>query len=272
MKSIAFLATATIAMAGTAFAKIGTPVETHDGGEMFFSLFSQSAGTTYQLDTGVLVMDFPALANNSFGTLWRFSLDATNDAAFAAFLVATGPASDISFSLMGGDNSGVTAASRSLITTVRHGGDVDSITNGNLVNGMSAMTTNYLDGISGVNSKHPAGMLSNGSSFFTQAEGNGHYYTAQTDTLSGNLAIGNDNRLGTLTAVYQFTRSSTGSLGDANEALLGFLDVRQVSRDQYDVDFGFRPLTSEAPEPSSMVLALIGLVAFGALADRRRAD
>jgi len=267
MKSIAFLATATIAMAGTAFAKIGTPTETPDGGEMFFSLFSQSAGASYQLDTGILHEDFVTLAPT--GGFWRVTLDASNDAAFASFLEATGSASDVRYSLMGGDNSGVTAAARSLITTVRAGADVEAITNGNLVNGMLAMTNNYL---SGVNSKHPAGMSSNGSSFFTQAEGNGHYYTAQTDTLSGNFAIGNDNRLGTLTAVYQFTRSSTSSLGDANEALLGFLDVRQVSPDQYDVDFGFRPLTSEAPEPSSMVLALIGLVAAGALAARRRAE
>lgn len=268
MKSIAFLATATIAMAGTAFAKIGTPTERSEGGEMFFSLFSPSAGATYQLDTGILVKDFLTLAETSF---WRVTLDASSDAAFASFLEATGSASDIRYSLMGGDNVGVAAAARSLITTVRQGGDVESITNGNLVNGMFAMTNNYLGG-AGVNSKHPASMLTNGSSFFTQAEGNGHYYTRQIDTLSGYFAIGNDNLLGTMAPVHHFTRSSTASLGNANGVVLSSMYVQRISADQYDVNFGALPLTSETPEPSSMVLALISLGALGALAARRRAD
>ena len=268
MKSIAFFATAAIAMAGTAFAKIGTPTETTQGGEMVLSLFSKSAGTSYQLDTGLLYKNFAIQGPTDF---WRVTLDANNDAAFASFLSATGSASDISYSLMGGDNSGVTAAARSLITTVRYGGDVETITNGNLVNGMFAMTNNYLGG-GGVNSKHPASMLSNGSSFFTQAEGNGHYYTRQIDTLSGYFAIGNDNMLGTMASVHHFTRSSTASLGKANEVVLSSMYVQQISADQYDVNFGALPLTSDTPEPSTMVLALISLGAFGALATRRRAE
>lgn len=267
MKSIAFLVTATIAMAGTAFAKIGTPTETPEGGEMFFSLFSQSAGATYQLDTGILVKDFLTLAPT--GGFWRVTLDASSDAAFASFLEATGSASDIRYSLMGGDNIGVAAEARSLITTVRAGGDVEAITNGNLVNGMLAMTNNYL---SRVNTKHSAGMSSNGSSFFTQAEGSGHYYAGQIDTLGGHFAIGNDNLLGAMAPVHHFTRSSTASLGNANDMALSFMYAQTISADQYDVHFGALPLTSDTPEPSSMVLGLIGLGACGALAARRRAE
>ena len=266
MKIKTLVAAAAFAATGSAFAMIGNPTVTTDGGEMSLHLFSQSAEATYQFDTGVLFKDFnlAALAKAAPSpTPYTYSttLNTATDTAFASFLALAGSASDLSFAFWGGDNSGPTAAGRSLVSTIRAGGNVSGITNGNLVDSMNQMG-NYLSAVNG-----KQGLVTNGSSFFTQAEGAGHYYVNDKTTMLGKWPVGNDGLMGTTLDVYSFVRSSTSSLGDAVETKIGTFTVSQLNDTQYSVEFSTPP--SPVPEPTSMALALVGLGALGMMARRR---
>lgn len=265
MKIKTLVAVAAFAVTGTAFAKIGSPAETATGGEMSLHIFSQSAEATYQFDSGVLFNDFnlAALAATP-GTpySWNATLDAATDTNFASFLALAGSASDLSFAFWGGDNNGVTASSRNMVSTVRAGGDAGLITNGNMVDSMNQMQ-NY---IAIVNGKQGGGFAANGSSFFTQSEGAGHYYVNDKPTMNTKFPIGNDGSVGTTLKVYSFARSSTALLGDAIETEIGEFSINRLNDTQYSVAF-----TTPVPEPTSMALALVGLGALGMMARRRRA-
>ena len=266
MKIKTLVAAAAFAVTGSAFAAIGNPTATTDGGEMSFHLFSQSAEATYQLDSGIWFKDFNlgVAAASVSGTpySWNATLDTATDTAFASFLALAGSASDLSFAFWGGDNSGVTAAARSMVSTVRVGGDASVITNGNMAESMNQMG-NYL---SIVNGKQGGGVVANGSSFFTQSEGAGHYYVNDKPTMATKWPIGNDGSVGTTLKVYSFVRSSTSLGGDAIEKEIGQFDVTRLNDTQYSVAF-----TTAVPEPTSMALALVGLGALGMIARRRRA-
>ena len=263
------VAAAAFAVTGSAFAAIGNPTVTSDGGEMSLHMFSESAEVTYQFDTGVLFKDFhlnalTATNNNTLYT-WNTTLNAATDTAFASFLAVAGSASDLSFAFWGGDNSGVvsTPALRSMVSTVRVGADTSGVTSGNLIDSMNQMG-NYL---SIVNGKQGGGVAANGSSFFTKAEGAGHYYVNDKTTMLGKWPVGNDGLMGTTLDVYSFVRSSTSSLGDATETKIGIFTVSQLNDTQYSVEFSTPP--SAVPEPTSMALALVGLAGLGVMARRR---
>jgi MYXO-CTERM domain-containing protein len=262
MKIKTLVAAAAFAVTGSAFAAIGNPTATTTGGEMSVHLFSESAEVTYQMDTGVLFSIFnpAALAGNGYS--YSKILDTTTDTAFASFLAVAGSATDLSFAFWGGDNSGVPANSRSMVSTIRAGGDPSTIKNGNLVDAMGQIG-NYL---SAVNAKQGGGTVANGSSFFTKAEGAGHYYVNDKPTMLGQFPIGNDGLVGTQLEVYSFVRGTTAPLEDAIETKIGKFTVDKLSATQYSVNF-----TTAVPEPTSMALALVGLGALGMMARRRRA-
>lgn len=276
MKLKALVIAAAFAVTGTAFAKIGSVVETADGGEMNLNLFSLSGEATYQLDSGILFKDFnlnafAKLPDSTTPYTWSTTLDTATDVAFASFVAVAGSATDLSFSFFGGDNNGVSAAQRGMTTTVRAGGNVAVITNGNIVDGNNQLQT-YM---AAVNGKHPAGVATNGSSFFTKAEGAGHYYTNDRTTLLNKFPIGNDGLVGTSLDVYSFVRSSTSLGGDAIETKLGTFNVAQLNATQYSVSFSTpvtEVITPSVPEPTSLALSLVGLAAFGVVAARRRAQ
>ncbi|HEX5373600.1 MAG TPA: PEP-CTERM sorting domain-containing protein [Aquabacterium sp.] len=276
MKLKTLAAALAIASSGSAFAGVGTPVASSTGGEMLLSIFSQAGQATYQLDIGLLYADFVSqafakLPDSTSPYTISLTIDASTDAAFSSFINHIGAQSDVKYSFIGGDNSGVTAAARSMATTIRAGGDVTVITNGNLVDGMNSIANNYID--SGVNTKVGNVMAVNGSSWFTQAENNnGHYYKVDQTTLNGKFNIGNDNLVGTAADVYHFVRSSTSAGGNAIETKLGAFNVVKNSNTQYVVSFS-TPLTTPVavvPEPSSYALAIAGLGVVGLIARRRR--
>ena len=288
MKFKTVVATAlVIVVTGPVFAKIGTVLETANGGEMALSLFSQSAAVSYQLDSGILFNDFKLNALRDtipgIGTempyTWATTLDTSTDVAFASFMALAGSAADLSFSFMGGDNKGVTFAARSMVTTVRDGAHVDSVLDGNIVDGNNHLY-NY---INAVNAKHSSGMETNGSSFFTEAEGAGHYFGGtDKSVLGGKFPIGNDGLVGIALDVYLFDRTTTSYNSHSRPTRLGTFSVSKLNDAQYSVEFltpyaiydswgdplygtpdPLTPIPS-VPEPTGMVLALLGLFALSA--------
>ncbi|MES2089045.1 MAG: hypothetical protein V4532_03545, partial [Pseudomonadota bacterium] len=190
MKLKALVIAAAFAVTGTAFAKVANPIDTTNGGEMLLNLFSQSGEATYQLDTGLQfgafnLSAFAKLPDSTAPYTWSTTLDTSTDAAFASFVAVAGSASDLGFSFFGGDNSGVTATSRAMTTTVRAGADVTTVKDGAISDG-NVQIQNY---VAAVNAKMPSGLAANGSTFFTKSEGVAHYFTGvDKSVLAGKFA------------------------------------------------------------------------------------
>lgn len=251
-----------LAAAGAASANVLDPLAAGGvGGEMSLTVFSQQAGVSFLFDTGVMLGDFRAATTQG----QSYSASLVGNSAFESFLSiynAAG-ASDMRWTFFGGDNSGVSAATRTMISTIS--GDASVVTNGSMVTGMNNIKTNYLD-VANLNPQLNVtlGGSANGSGVFQQGVDGKAYFL---DTLGPDFMgvfQNTSNALGSSSNMYDFVRSSTSALGDATESLLGTAVLSKIGD-------GYTFTATAVPEPSTYALLIAGLAVAGRVASRRRA-
>lgn len=247
-----------LAAAGVASANVLDPQATGGvGGEMSLTVYSKQAGVSFLFDTGVMLADFRA---NPFQS---WSMD--GNGAFDTFLsIYNGAgASDMRWTFFGGDNSGVPAASRTMIATVS--GDASAIRNGNLVDSMTFIKLNYLDAANlNPQLNVTLGGSANASGVFVEGVNGKAYFL---DTLGPDFNTkfqDTSNVLGDTTALWDFVRSSTSAIGMANGEQIGLASFKQKAG---SYTFAVTPV----PEPSTYALMVAGLAVAGIAARRRAA-
>lgn len=259
------VAVAALAVAGSASATVLNPVGTTNGGEMSLTLWSESAQVSYIFDTGIMLADFRTQAGVAG---FKYEVDLSADAEYQNFLALVGSATDVKFAFFGGDNSGNAATARTMITTVS--GDPSQVTNGNMVNAMNQMQSNYLvttsgTGQTGVNGDPRIQAAANASATFQKGvHGAGYYGEWLGDDLGLQFQPVTAAK-GTSVGIYDFVRSSTSGGALAVVTPLGGDPLMTATYS------GNNFVVTAVPEPESYALMVAGLAVMGAAAARRRA-
>jgi hypothetical protein len=224
---------------------------------MSLTVYSKQAGVSFLFDTGVMLADFRA---NPFQS-WSMSGNGAFD-TFLSIYNAAG-ASDMRWTFFGGDNSGVSAATRTMITTVS--GDATAVTNGNMVSSMNAIKNVYLDAANlNPQLNVTLGGSANASGVFLEGvNGRAYILDGLGSDFTGNFQD-TSNVLGGTTELFDFVRSSTSALGNATETSIGFASFKQQAG---SYTFAVTPV----PEPSTYALVIAGLAVAGIAARRRAA-
>lgn len=253
------VAVAALAVAGSASAKVLNTVGTVDGGEMSLTLWSPTAEVSYIFDTGMMLADFRSQAG---APGFKYEVDLSADAEYQNFMTLVGSANDIRFAFFGGDNSGNLAANRTLITTVS--GDASVVTNGNMVNAMNQINSNYL---SAVNLDPRILASANASATFQKGSGGNAYFGEWLgDDFAGQFqSVTGEKGLPGGVAVFDFVRSGTSSGLIANSTRMGTPALMSASFNNNSL------VVTAVPEPESYALMLAGLGVMGVVAARRRA-
>lgn len=251
-----------LAAAGTASANVLDPLAAGGvGGEMSLTVYSKQAGVSFLFDTGVMLGDFRADPYRSWSMAGNTAFD-----TFLSIYNAAG-ASDMRWTFFGGDNSGVSAATRTMIATVS--GDVTAITNGNMVDSMNAIKNNYLDAANlNPQLNVTMGGSANASGVFLEGVDGKAYFLGGLGPDFTTKFQDTTNVLGGTTELFDFVRSSTSALGNATETSIGFATFKQQAG---SYTFAVTSTIPAVPEPSTYALMVAGLAVAGIAARRRAA-
>jgi len=253
-----------LAAAGTASANVLDPVAAGGlGGEMSLTVYSKQAGVSFLFDTGIMLADFranPFAAGPSGNSRWSMAGNTAFD-TFLSIYNAAG-ANDMRWTFFGGDNSGVPAAAITMITTVS--GDASLVTNGAMRTAMNNIKFNYLDHANlnpQLNVTMGGGANASGV-FIEGVNGSAYFLEALGPDFRNGVFQDTSNVLGGTTELFDFVRSSTSALGNAEETLIGLASFKQQAGSYV---FAVTPV----PEPSTYALMLAGLAVAGIAARRR---
>ncbi len=273
MKLQRIVAALALAATGSAFANVLDPQTTVTGGlggEMSLTVFSKQTQASVLIDTGIKLTDFRAIF--ATGGAGAYTLNLAGNTAFQNFmsLASAAGATDIKYAFFGGDNSGVSAATRSMLATVS--GDASAVTNGNIVDSLNQMKGNYLDTANLMPAINPTlGGDANGSLLAQKGvDGNAYFLEVVGPTFQGKFQDTSAD-IGTDVAIYDFVRSSTSVGLIANKldtfganGIAGTASLKQVGG-------AYQFSVTAVPEPSTYALVVAGLAVAGFAARRRTA-
>ena len=274
LKMIALVATLAATTSVTATIQPGST----GNGELFVSVFDNTAKISYTYDMGVTMDDFfvAAQANAGYDKTWNF-----NDANFASFLGQV-TASNLRWAVLAADSFGPTSAGgQRLFTTVRAGStaaDIASPTNVNFSNGIgSSQLGTFLNDVNqtGTHATQADGSSVNaetdaGRTYFGEAGGTGPSFNSNFATLRLDSAVGES------TSFYYLTRSGVAQTGIVLVDQFDNLGTDGSSKKGvfaltggpagYKLNYNLQPV----PEPGTYALMLAGLGCIGLIARRRQ--
>lgn len=283
LKMIA-LAAATMLASASAMAAIA-PGSTGNG-ELFLSVFDNSAKVSYTLDLGVRMNDFlsGAQVDAGYSKSWSLALADGNFTSFLGQVTAT----NLRWSVMAVDSTGgINAHGQRLLTTVRAGSTADQIaspTNANFSNGISDAQFGQFVAAVNLTGTHsiPGNLPSRadydvngssvnlesdtGKSFFGEAGGTSANFNSNFSQLKLDSAVG------TSAAFYYMERGPglnsskifTDDFGNSSNSAT-FALTNGASG--YTLDYS---LAAAVPEPGTYALMFAGLGAIGFVGRRRK--
>lgn len=245
-----------VAAASPAMALINT-TGTGDS-ELFLVVYGNglagAPNASYTLDLGISEKAF----------LSSQSLNATLGGSSWGSFASTIDLTTAKWAVMGGDNTGVGAAARNLLTTVQAGNESAASTL--LTENLTSTNTN-IDAILGeVNQTGTHVTLANGDSFNTIG-GLGYFMTNNGNTVNNQLPFDNSNLIGTASVFTNLIRTANGS-AVTEQVQAGTLKFGKVG-DIYALSYDTVPAV---PEPGGIALAMTALGMLGFVGRRRKQD
>lgn len=248
---------AAMGVALVAAPSFATIIDPNSGnGELSFTIYGTGlAGkpdASYTLDLGILEHSFeasPSLSVTLGGANWdafRNSIDL----------------STAQWAVLGGDNTGIAAGNRNLLTTVQIGSESNTslLNNNNLTLALGELFTLQSN-------------ISSGGTHLTQANGDsfdpvgtqGYWQTNNGSSLNTKLPFETGNLIGTSAEFTDLIRSTGGLNPVAETVLPGKLSLTSVGG-VYTLSYN----VAAVPEPSGVVLALSALGVLGFAGRSRR--
>lgn len=282
MKMIKHIAAAAALLAAVpAFAGIQGGVNTHQDGELYFTVFDQSRNISYTKDLGQFVNAFRVAADGvEAGYSKSFSL--AGDANWTSFL-AQADASQLVWNVMGHALFGGPQPGKvKLLTTIKNGDEalVADWTNQKFSLGISVATVGtFLGAVNPTGSHGVSGANNfaiNGSSVNKLSEGTGNAYFGKWigEYFNGNATFSNANAIGASAAFDLITRTSTDQLAFVN--VNSFANSQNTGKWTFSngangpvLDYTLAAVAAPVPEPTTYALLMAGLLAMGFVVRRR---
>jgi len=259
-------------------------------GELFLSVFDDTAKVSYTLDLGVTQNTFFTSGQQDAGAKFTWNV---NDAAFASFLSVTSAAnrqwSVLAFDSTGGTGKADGATGNGgtrMFNTVQAGDEalLPTLTNQLYLTGIGASQAGTFFNAINTTGTHgtpgqPLDFTVNGSSVNADTDSGNAYYgdgsVGLSTTLNGNAPFNMGNAVGTASGFYFLTRSGADQLAGVavdqfnnSKKSASFLLVANpglAGASSYTLTYALAPI----PEPQTYALMLAGLAIVGAMARRR---
>lgn len=268
MKFKTLFAAMAVALAAPSFAAI----QPSGNSELFLVAQDSTAKVSFTLDLGLRRDTFFVDGQSELGDSLSFAVAA--DSNWATFL-GLSSAANRKWGVLA-YSGGLSNANNSILTTVKAGvteATMRTTTNQQLNQGTSATTAgSFFSSLNSSGTHAPSNNFAvNGSSVVAEADSGKGYFGESggtSDTLNANAKFSNLNLIGTASAFYKVSGSSSSA--GAFVALDKFNNSQKQGSWTFDgstLNYSLAPV----PEPETYALMLAGIAALGLMVKRRRA-